>query len=167
MDKLLVFALTLSLLHYCTTASSQDISNQPKNSLYFEVGGVGFAPISLNYERQFILGDKTSLSIGGGISFTKYIQVGGTIWINEVQLFVPIQLNLLLGKNRSKFEIGYGMPFAIQKEGFPLFPAVYVLRLGYRFQPYEHGLFFRASINPSIVVYLPTLMGSIGVGYSF
>ncbi len=167
MDKLLVLIVTLSLLHYSTSASSQDVGNQPKNSLYYEVGGVGFAPISLNYERQFILGERTSLSIGGGISFTKYIQVFSTIWINEFQLFVPLQVNLLFGKSRSKFEIGFGMPFAIDTEDFPLVPGVFVFRLGYRFQPSERGLFFRASINPSIIVYIPTLMGSIGVGFSF
>ena len=142
-------------------------NTQPKNTLYYELGGSGFGPVSLNYERMIPLGNSVLLAPGAGISFTKYIQVGGTFWINEVQVFIPVQVNFLFGRNNHHFVAGYGMPIGIKDNKFGVTASIFVLRLGYRYQSKRSGFMFGASINPSIVVAAPTLMGGLSVGYAF
>lgn len=32
----------------------------------------------------------------------------------DQQIFIPVEVNFLIGKNDHKLELGYGMPFAVQ-----------------------------------------------------
>ena len=138
-----------------------------KNVIYYELGGTGFGPFSINYERDFSLNEKVVFAAGAGVSLTKYIHVGGTNYIKDYQLFIPIQINFLFGKKNHQFEIGYGMPIALKNDEFGIVGNIYVLRFGYRYQHKQSGLLFRASINPSVIVYVPSIMGGLSIGYTF
>lgn len=160
--KLLLFVFsTISLLSF-----SQN-NTQSKNNLYYEIGGTGFGPFSINYERIIPLGKSVLFAPGAGISFTRYIQVGGTFWINEYQVFIPVQINFLFGKKSHHFVAGYGMPLGIKDDKLGVTASMYVLRLGYRYQAKQSGFILGISINPAIVVNSPILMGALSVGYSF
>ena len=141
--------------------------NINRNVIYYELGGTGFGPVSVNYERDFLLNEKVVFAPGAGISLTRYINEGGTYNIQEHQIFFPIQVNFLFGKKNHRFEAGYGMPLAVKKDRFGIVGSVYVLRLGYRYQNRKSGFLFRASINPSVIVFTPTIMGGLSVGYVF
>ena len=158
---LLIILITISFVTFSQS------NTQPKNALYYEFGGTGFGPVSLNYERLIPLGNSVLLAPGAGISFTKYIQVGGTFWINEIQVFIPVQVNFLFGKNNHHFVAGYGMPLGIKNEKLGVTASTYVMRLGYRYQSKHSGFMFGANINPSIVVHSLMLMGGLSVGYAF
>jgi len=138
-----------------------------RNVIYYELGGTGFGPFSLNYERNISLNEKVIFAPGLGASLTKYIHVGGTNFINDYQLFIPLQANFLFGKKNHRFETGFGMPIAIKNDEFGIVGHIYVLRFGYRYQHKQSGFLFRASINPSVIVFVPTIMGGLSVGYTF
>jgi hypothetical protein len=162
--KQILFLIVFIAISFVTFSQNNSSS---KNTAYYELGGIGFGPVSLNYERLIPLGSSVLFAPGAGISFTKYIQVGGTFWINEIQVFIPVQVNFLFGKNNHHFIAGYGMPLGIKDNKFGVTTSIYVLRLGYRYQPAHSGFMFGASINPSIVVNSPMLMGGLLVGYTF
>jgi len=145
----------------------QDIGHQPKNSLYYELGGTGFSFYSVNYERIISKGKIVSLSIGCGLSLLTNQSTETHVGFNGNQLKIPVQANLLFGRREHKFEFGYGMPFGLSKPEFGIEGGFYVLRLGYRYQSSKNGLFLRASINPSFVAIIPFPMGGFGLGYTF
>ncbi len=146
----------------------QDLANNPRNVVYYELGGVGFSFYSINYERILAKGEITSLSIGCGLSLLTNQSTVNHVGFNGNQLKLPIQINLLFGRKEHKFEFGYGMPIGIEKPEFGLEAGFYVFRLGYRYQSHKRGLFFRASINPSLIAMaIPWAMGGLGIGYTF
>jgi hypothetical protein len=53
-----------------------------KNVVYYEIGGISFAPISVNYERLIGHGEKIHLSIGAGVAVTHYLNMPSTIEIS-------------------------------------------------------------------------------------
>ncbi|MEA2041407.1 MAG: hypothetical protein U9N85_02490 [Bacteroidota bacterium] len=138
-----------------------------RNAIYYELGGTGFGPFSINYERNFSINKKIIFAPGVGISLSKYIHVGGTSYINDYQLFIPLQVNFIFGEKNHQFETGYGMPIAIKDNKFGIAGSIYVLRFGYRYQHKQSGFLIRASINPSVIVNVPTIMGGLSVGYTF
>ena len=91
-------------------------NTQSKNGVYYKLGVTGFGPVSFNYERTISLCNTVLFAPGAGISFTKYIQVGGTFSIDEVQVFIPVQVNFFFGKNNHYFVAGYGMPLGIKDD---------------------------------------------------
>jgi hypothetical protein len=156
--------IILSLL--CLNVTGQNIKTA-KNTIYYEIGGTGFGFFSINYDRLFNLSETINFTTGFGFSITNNINVGGTESIGNNQFFIPLQGNFLFGKQRNKFEFGFGMPLAIDSEKFGIVTPIYVLRIGYRFQPAKNGLMFRASLNPSIIAIAPCIIGALAVGYIF
>ena len=159
--------LSVVVIVFFSSHSIGQENRHTKNVVYYELGGISFAPFSINYERLIGEGERVQLSIGIGAAVTNYISKPSTIEIKGYQLLFPLQANLLIGKKNHKIEIGYGMPFAIEKEEFGISSGLYVLRLGYRYQTYQKGLFFRASVNPAILAIVPAIMGSLAIGYNF
>ena len=164
MSKRKFILIILSLL--CFQLTSQDIF-KAKNTIYYEIGGTGYGLVSINYDRLFNLSEKIKFTFGLGFSITNSINVGGTESIGKNQFFIPLQGNFLFGKQRNKFEFGFGMPLAIDSEKFGIVSNIYVLRLGYRFQPAKKGIMLRASLNPSIIAIIPQIMGALAIGYIF
>ena len=137
------------------------------NTIYYEFGGTGFGAISINYERNISINDKVIFAPGLGFSLSNFIEVGGTKLINDNQIFIPWQVNFLFGEKNHHFETGFGMPLAINDDKFGFVGNIYVLRLGYRYQSQKTGFIFRASVNPSIIAIVPSIIGGISLGYSF
>jgi hypothetical protein len=157
----------ISLLFTQISIIKAQENKQTRNGINYEFFGTSYSEISLNYERFLILNQKFDLIFGGGIGFSSYISTPKSIQLGIFQLIVPIQINLLIGSGRHKIEVGYGMPIVI-REDFPKKSTfIYVLKFGYRFQPRNSNLYLRASINPSVIVYTPKLIGGIGIGYNF
>ncbi len=132
---LVVVALWLSMPRYgnaqiavrtdsATAPAAQDTVQvrTARNAVYLELLGSGFLG-SLNYERIF----SEYISIRVGLSY------------------VPVtMINFTLGGS-SKFEAGIGMIY-FSKEGVK--PSI---TIGYRYQPYAQGFFFRAT--PVVLYY--------------
>lgn len=160
-----LFKIFLILLFVNEANGQESFKHKDKNSLFYELGGTGYGPISIHYERKMFMGERIIFAPGVGLSFTQILHIGGTKNLNNWQLFIPWQTNFLYGKGKHYFEFGFGMPLSIDDYDFRFVGNIYVLRLGYRFL--FHSFLIRASINPTIIVYMPSIMGGIAIGYSF
>ena len=166
--QLIVILFFLLIEGVCITIQGQRLNSIPKNSVYYELGGIGFSFYSINYERLIANGEVVSFELGCGLSLLMNQGTQNVVGFNDNQLRIPIQANLLFGRREHKFEFGYGMPIGIRKPKFELEAGFYVLRLGYRYQSSTNGVFFRASINPSLVgIGIPYPMVGLGIGYTF
>lgn len=157
-------ALTLIVIFIVSNSFSQN--NLHKNSVYYELYGTGLGFVSIHYERQFPISDKLIFAPGIGFSLTKTVHVGGTKNWGDQQIFIPVEVNFLIGKNDHKFELGYGMPFALRDKEFGFVSNIYLLRFGYRYQA-KNGFMLRASVNPGVQVIIPVLWAGLGIGFSF
>jgi len=164
MTRQKIFVILVINLFLGLNTNGQEKAN---NLIYYELGGVGYGEVSLNYERNISLNDKVVFAPSLGFSLSSFIHVGGTKSINDNQFFIPLQVNFLFGKKNHHLETGFGMPIAIDNEKFGLVSNIYVLRLGYRYQQKKSGLIFRTSINPAFVGIVPKIIGGISLGYAF
>lgn len=156
MKKLFFTALLFTSL--ITTAKAQ----QAAKSIYFELGGPGFA--SFNYDTRF---SKKEDGLGARVGVS-YFNIDG-----DGLGFFPFGLNYLLGKdNRNYFEIGAGATILTAKE--EIFnnnkntSTFGYLQFGYRLQPKKGGFLFRADITPVFGngFFIPYYAG-ISLGYKF
>lgn len=117
-----------------------------KNNLYIDFATVIFSGyINLNFERMIT----KFLSLKFGYGFGYYNTLPILIFFPEIDFYSEynLMLNLLIGKDNSKFDIGLGASYfrVLEQQhyntgsrGFS--PAI---SLGYRYQPRYGGLIFR------------------------
>lgn len=159
--KKTVIALLISISFYDTAFA------QAAKSVYFELGGPGLA--SFNFDTRF---SNQKDGIGGRIG------IGGFSLDNETALFVPLQVNYLLGKdNKNYFELGAGATFVSYNSQYNDDDGTFEnsfghLYFGYRRQPVDGGFLFRAGITPIFNItsgnnfFIPYYFG-ISFGYAF
>lgn len=160
--NLFIIILQLTLIN---SVSAQGTINpitpiKNKHSVYAELFGQGFAG-SLNYDLLFnSTGNwKRSFTIGV-VAVPRSFDFGDGAYIG-----VPVSYNWLYGKKRSFLELGIGLTTqAVDNYVYPgagfegsrqAFSSIYTYitpKLGYRFQPYKSGLFFRATLTPHIAL---------------
>ena len=139
---------------------------QAAKSIYAELGGPGLA--SLNFDTRF---SGKNGGLGGRIGIGGGLQVSGTNY-----LLVPAGINYLLGKDDKNFlELGLGITYVTPSDGSDndrgddVFDGTFGhLWFGYRLQPIDQGVTFRAGICPLIAggSFIPYYAG-ISVGYKF
>lgn len=141
-----ILLLLLTSLGMPLSAQNADATGQAANSIYAEVGGPGIV-LSFNYDRRF---GRRPDGLGGRIGF-------GGIALGETQILtVPVCLNYLAGSGNSYFEGGLGaVLYNANVDFLETSQTVFgVLNFGYRYQPRDGGLMFRAALTP--------VFGSIG-----
>jgi hypothetical protein len=143
MKIFILFSISL----ICTmSVMAQDSLN--KNTIFFEAGGNGIF-YSFNFDR--ILKDKQEHKWVGraGITYLPFLNSG-----NRQIVGIPLELSYLKGRNYNYLEIGLG--FTPMYDGYKHSEfskkyellALTFLRIGYRHQKPEGGLFFKAGITP-------------------
>lgn len=168
--------LFITLLILCLAATQTAMAQQSENtqkSLYLELLGPSNI-IGLNYDSRLKPDSPWGYRVGMGYTYSKnYGLLSGSNSIRGVD--VPIEANYLLGKKRSKFELGLGVNLGYYKEeydvwnlnkvgeedGLIYYESVYAGKeshslwgyyffgnIGYRYQP-SHGFQFRVGISPS------------------
>ncbi len=155
MKKIIFLAITVFAL---TTKWSfgQDLGHKnadPKrNTIFFEAGGNSFF-YSINYDRLLKIKEKWRLAgrIGG-------MYVNTFTNIKRSMIGIPMEFSYLRGHSNRFFELGIGVS-GIYDQYYPqsnlntsdvvkdlvLFS---VLRLGYRHQKHEGGLFYKIGLTP-------------------
>jgi len=139
-----------------------------KNAVHFELLGNGLI-YSLGYERIFIHKQKHKLFGNFGFSY----------WKNDYDYALSSQIGYLYGCKR-KFEFGFGYSLLLTYEDHPyvvenpqfLYDHLFFLRIGYRYQKAEEGIFYKAAFTPFHYKdsgFLPLIMPWIGIaiGYTF
>jgi hypothetical protein len=146
----LVLTLAMAAFHFAGAQSAQ--------SVYFELGGPGIA--SLNYDLRFSGRQK---GLGARIGF-------GSSFDSTPEFYLPIGINYLIGKEKHFFEMGAGVTlFFGDKSGNSAISETFGhLLFGYRFQPLNDGITFRAFVCPvfnsnDFVPYY----GGLSLGYKF
>lgn len=157
MNKLIII-FSLFLFANCY---SQDIS-KANNIIYLDLGlviggNVTALGVGLNYER--LLSDNISLRAGVNIGFFGTYAIGDAI--SGTGIGFPVTINYLTS-NKNKFEagLGGGPMINLTNNTVSFFPAV---KLGYRYQPDEDGMMFKAGIELPSNMYL----SFAGIGYHF
>lgn len=160
MKKILILSLFI-LFSFSATYSQESTATVSQNTVFAEFLGPGFA--SFNYERRF------SKEPGG---FGARIGMGG-FYIDDVGIFtLPIGANYLIGKNNKDFfELGLGWSFISggdrTNNDFSSTSFGY-LHFGYRYQPTQGGINFRAGLTPLFRSnWFWPILGSISIGYTF
>ena len=154
-----------------TAMAQQDESTQ--KSLYAEILGASNL-IGVNYDARFKPNSPWGYRVGLGYTYSKnYNMFSGSNSLKGVD--VPLEANYLLGKKRSKLELGLGLNLGYytekydvwtlkkvsEEDGIPYYTTEYAGEdshstwgyfffgnIGYRYQP-SHGFQFRAGISPS------------------
>lgn len=156
-NLIIIFSVFLSLNCY-----SQEIT-KAKNTVYLDVGlilggsdivvGVG-----LNYERM--LNDNFSIRAGVNIAYVATHVIGDKV-ISSGMGF-PVTINYLTN-NKNKFEAGLGYGPRINFTYDNTLEFVPAIKLGYRYQPDDNGLMFKAGLELPSNIYISLL----GAGYHF
>ena len=171
-----------------------------RNSVYAEVLGNAVG-LSLNYDRIVLKKEKISMSFCIGAA-TNPINFLGSAFFNKPKFVnspliygVPVSCNMIYGRGNQHFEVGVGLTY---NQGYSmdinyLHEVVYysreifaVIRLGYRFQKKDGGLFWKLGFTPYFLIKdyivktdVPELspsfisvpkvipMGGIAIGYTF
>ena len=165
-----------TLLILCVAVAQSAMAQQVENtqkSMYLELFGASNM-VGVNYDSRFKPNSPWGYRVGLGYTYSKnYGLLSGSNSIRGVD--VPIEANYLLGKKRSKLELGLGVNLGYYKEkydtwdlkeigkedGITYYEYIYkgedsrslwgyycFSNIGYRYQP-SHGFQFRAGISPS------------------
>ena len=154
-----------------TAMAQQDESTQ--KSLYAELLGASNL-IGVNYDSRFKPNSPWGYRVGLGYTYSKnYNMFSGSNSLKGVD--VPLEANYLLGKKRSKLELGFGLNLGYYTEKYNVYTVknraeegeipyyveeyageekhctwgyFFFGNIGYRYQP-SHGFQFRAGISPS------------------
>ena len=131
-----------------------------RKALFAEGSFLGTTQLTGNFDMRLKPGRNDGLGVRAGLGTDMY------------NIIMPLSLNYLLGEKRSSFEAGIGVAPTL---GILSFRSVTLnsgfLNLGYRYQPANEGLMFRAtwtkftSLLSNESTYDPMI--SFSVGYSF
>jgi len=145
-----------------------------KNAFNVELAGSGLL-YSLNYDRLLIIDNRMRFTMNVGTWYIPYVE---TISDFNYMLGVVVGVNTLFGKQTHFLELGINVSYMNMKdmEDNYFHTAYLPIRLGYRYQKDEGGLFFRASLMPIVAIiqdvdaeflYPVTPHFALGLGYSF
>lgn len=173
-NVILLFFVVKNLIIFAQINNKETPQKIKKNSVFVELGGNGFIG-SVNYDRitgPIIPIIKMSLRLG----------LGPNIIPRAYYPIVPlVETNLLFGKNKHYFELGFGLNFYTEKvttysrtmQRTDIYWGPYkTIRLGYRFQKSNGGVFFRGGLTPIIGANEFSgssgfLWGGLSIGYGF
>ena len=132
-----------------------------KNAFYLELGGNGFY-YSVNYDRIFSISKIAHLSLRAGFAASPEFGSGYNSYV------VPLEANLLLGKENDFFELGVGKSIISERSNNS--ENISTFRLGYRYIS-DKGLMIRIGIVPFILPLfgndVVVIWGGLSVGFSF
>jgi hypothetical protein len=149
----LVLVLAISMLHCHAQKALNNIEIQ-RNTLFLELGGNG-GFYSLNYDRQVKASDTWRLAGRVGIMYVNTFTDQ-----NRHLAGVPIEFSYLKGTKNNFFEIGLGVTgtydqyysfdpkVPIRDSKVQDLAMMAVVRVGYRHQKREGGLFYKLGFTP-------------------
>jgi hypothetical protein len=147
---------------------------QKKNTVYMELAGSGLL-YSVNYDRYLLIDNKMRFSSTIGFWYIPYIEAFTDF---SYMIGSVVGFNTLFGTQKHFFELGVNVAYMNMKDTEDnYFHTSYLpIRIGYRYQKDEGGLFLRASLMPIVAIiqdvdaeflYPVTPHFAVGLGYSF
>lgn len=133
-----------------------------KNIIYFDFGvillpGAGAIGCGISYERMI----DDNFSFRTGVNINILASGSGGDAFSSKSIGFPISINYMT-KNKNKFEVGLGggQNWGLDNKHFMFLPSV---RLGYRYQPDENGMMYKAGLEFPSNFYISLA----GIGYHF
>ncbi len=171
--------LPILLLEVTVKCKSQEIKNDSitndnlkdvngrlsKNSVYLELFGNSYFQYSIGYDRIVFDKENNKFSIASGIGYLPLeISSFESEWFNYI---FTSQVNYFTG-NEHHFEAGLGFTY-IGKKNSDYYDMFLLLRIGYRYQKQEGGLFIKSSLTPLYSLELNQFLPWAGliVGWTF
>jgi hypothetical protein len=162
--KTTILILTIILLLHFDCFSQDNKQDLSKNSIYGEIFGNAGYLYNLTFDRIVFTKDQKNISIAIGLQYFNSND------IDEPIASISPQINYFIGKNGHHFETGVGVAFDYLNNDY-----VIPLRVGYRYQKKQGGLFFKIGFTPLIIedFYFSdsrfTLFpwGGLGIGLTF
>lgn len=138
-------------------------------NVFIELGAAGLF-FSANYDIRF---SQQRDGLGGRLGIGTWTHSGTTF------VTVPLQVNYLLGGKSSFLEAGAGATLLTLNNPYPGNPLVGkhftvpnstvlpTATIGYRYQPFKHGINFRANFDPMLLegAFIPYF--GLSAGYTF
>ena len=147
-----VLMVSLSIARSFGQDAIQNNIEPKRNTIFFEAGGNSFF-YSLNYDRLFSIKEKWRLAGRFGLMYVNTFSKQ-----NRSLAGVPLELSYLRGSNTKFFELGIGVSgiydhYHAQSNPFTGSDSkelvlLSVLRVGYRNQKKEGGLFYKVGFTP-------------------
>lgn len=103
--SILFFLFTFSISAFSQISLQDKNRNINRNNVYLEFAGSGYY-YSVNYEKLIIKSSATALFARVGV---EYLPIRDA----DRMIHFPVAFNLLLGKKRSKLEVGFGALFRL------------------------------------------------------
>ena len=167
------FSILLVLLFFFTNSFSQN-KFVKKNSVSLELAGTGLF-YSINYDRLILIDKNIRFSVTTGFWYIPQINR-----VSDFQTFMggTIGFNTIFGKQTHFGELGFGFSYInMRQENGTMYHTTYLpIRIGYRYQKDDGGLFLRASFMPIFenyqhfdvkVLAVITPYFALAIGYSF
>lgn len=155
--KQTTFILLLTLM----TSISFGQSDHKRKSIFLEIAGSGGFG-SFNYEKQFLKKDITEFTWRAGFSIAPIDKNNG------FGLVFPLMVNILIGKNAHKLEMGLGQGITVTTKGQPFILGTALV--GYRYQREDKKWFYRVTYTP-LISYLVDFQVQqwfgVSIGYTF
>ncbi len=134
---------------------------QSRQSLFLEAAGQGLS-FTVNYDTR-LLDEVDGIGLRVGASYMKTSKIDF--------LRVPVSFNYLIGSDGKFLELGLGATFGNSKMMDTDSKTLGTLCIGYRVQPPEGGLCYRAALTPYFnvgpnSVFIP-YFGGVSIGYCF
>ena len=164
MKTIITILITIICPALALSQDTNTVAPIKRNSIYVEYAGQGLYP-SVSFDRLYRTDKKFKTSFTGGLTLVP---------IPDYFVFsIPISYNYLIGKRKSKLELGIGLTAMYLREGnIPAsygykddngvyhyeqfighehnFFAYFTPKIGYRYQNPNGGLFLRATLTPHI-----------------
>jgi hypothetical protein len=164
MKKIIVLiAVLLSCLNL--PLASQPLEQEySHHAMYMEIGGQGVL-YTLNYDYRF------AKFFAARVGFTHYT-IPNFFFSDLTVTAFPIMGEFLVGGKEHFFEIGLGIMPTIGESSFHFFSSsksavVGTANIGYRYQPSDEGLLFRASLPIFVTSTGVGAWGGVSFGYAF
>ena len=179
-SNIFFIALLLFILFFEKIAFTQNIneaSTRPtgikKNTIYGEILGSAFSFYNISFDRIIYHKEDRKISLAIGTQYQARSYFGGNDWMTSIS---P-QINYLQGIQHH-LELGIGYVYLASVSGIRITDGVWgiPLRIGYRYQKPEGGIFFKAAYTPSILdrrildkdkTSFLFLWGGIALGWTF
>lgn len=184
--KWLILLLAFFLIvHIDLFAQGEAETFTAKNAVFISVGGS--ALYAVNYDRIFYQKEKLKLSGSMGFSMLRRKTENPVLSAINWSPYIPVEFSAFWGKSNHHLEIGTGVTvfslpdFQLDEENLIMtqegvkWDASVIMRIGYRYQKPEGGLFFRVGYTPGFnlnlssenaVDFYPAWVG-LSVGKSF
>lgn len=171
MKKFKIIIVLVAMTAQVVTA--QKTTGTLNQSVYVELLGASNI-VGINYDARFKAGSPWGYRMGLGFTYSKLFNMfSGS---NSLKgLDIPLEINYLFGKKRSKLDLGFGLNLGYYTEKYDIWNQKFVREvdgtssyeieyageakhsqwgyfffgnIGYRYQP-AYGFLFRAGISPS------------------